>query len=362
MDSTSAASRSGVGFTEKGFYLGEFRGRTLALAARGPELGRRDAFEPVLKDLEANPTDVVLISSGSEALRALGGAPLLTAASESLEGAVWRGLQKSPRVGVVIDDAASFAAECRRVALALGVAKLVWIEGEGGLVDPQGGSRSFVDLEELGGLLHATPAAVGGEREQTLREIEKALRGGLASVNLCTPEGVADELFTYAGSGTLFTRERYVAVRRLALDDLSAAHDLIQRGIAEGYLAVRSASELDRIFANGYGAFVEGRLLAGVSALLPLAGSDCAEIASLYTLTRFLGEGVGGHLVDEMCERARADGLAFVFACTTTERVVRFFERTGFRQVPPGAIPEEKWRDYDASRLPQVRCLRRDLR
>jgi len=361
MDSASTVPRGGVGFTEKGFYLGEFRGRTLALAARGEELERSAVFEPVLEDLEANRTDVVLISSDRQALRALGGAPLLPAASESLEGAVWRGLQKSPRVGVVIEDAAAFAAECRRVALALGVAKLVWIEREGGLADPRGGARSFVDLEELGGLLHAAPSPGVANRQQTLREIEKALRGGLASVNLCTPEGVADELFTYAGSGTLFTRERYVAVRRLAIDDLSAAHDLIQRGIAEGYLAVRSTRDLDRIFANGYGAFVEGRLLAGIGSLLPLAGRDCAEIASLYTLTRFLGEGIGGHLVAAMCEHARSAGLASVFACTTTERVVRFFERTGFHEVPPDALPEEKWRDYDASRLPRVRCLRRDL-
>jgi amino-acid N-acetyltransferase len=361
MEPTSSGSRSGVGFTEKGFYLGEFRGRTLALAARGPDLARPAAFRSVLEDLEANPTDVVLVSTDPEALRALGSAPLLPSASESLEGEVWRGLQKSPRVGVVIDDAASFAAECRRVAIALGVAKLVWIERDGGLADGQGGARSFVDLEELRALLHAIPEAGGGEREQTLREIEKALREGLASINLCTPEGVADELFTYAGSGTLFTHERYVAVRRLAIDDLSAAHDLIQRGVAEGYLAVRSTRDLDRIFANGYGAFVEGRLLAGIASLLPLAGSDCAEIASLYTLTRFLGEGVGGHLVGAMCERARNAGLAFVFACTTTERVVRFFERTGFRQVPRDAIPAEKWRHYDASRLPHVRCLRREL-
>ena len=361
MDFASGTSRGSVGFTEKGFYLGEFRGRTLALAARGPDLEQRAAFGPVLSDLEANPTDLVLISTEREALRALGSAPLLSAASESLEGEVWRGLQKSPRVGVVIEDAASFAAECRRVALALGVAKLVWVEQEGGLVHPDGGARSFVDLEELGGLLRPAAEPCGGRREQTLREIEKALRDGLTSVNLCTPQGVADELFTYSGSGTLFTRERYVDVRRLAIDDLSAAHDLIQRGVAEGYLAVRSMRELDRIFANGYGAFVEGRLLAGIGSLLPLSGSDCAEIASLYTLTRFLGEGVGGHLVGAMCERARSDGLVFVFACTTAERVVRFFERTGFREVPSDTIPEEKWRHYDAARLPQVRCLRRDL-
>ena len=53
----------------------------------------------------------------------------------------------------------------------------------------------------------------------------------------------------------------------------------------------------------------------------------CGEISSLYTLTRFLGEGVGGHLVSFALECAAELGFRYVFACTTSERVQTFFER-----------------------------------
>ena len=153
---------------------------------------------------------------------------------------------------------------------------------------------------------------------------------------MCTLEGLPDELFTYAGSGTLFTEQRYVVVRKLGLDDFDAASDLIARGTSEGYLAPRTQEQLDAVLASGFGAFVEGYHLAGIGALLVDDPGGCAEVASLYTLTRFLGEGVGGHLVAYALARAQERGLAYVYACTTSERVGGFFQLHGFRAVGPG--------------------------
>src|SRR5262249_50563241 len=173
---------------------------------------------------------------------------------------------------------------------------------------------------------------------------------GVPAVNVCTLEGLSDELFTYAGSGTLFTEERYVVVRKLGLDDFDAASDLIARGTAEGYLAPRTEEQLDAVLASGFGAFVEGYHLAGVGPLLVGQPGDCAEVASLYTLTRFLGEGVGSHLVSYALERARERALAFVYACTTSDGVGRFFQLHGFRPAQPDEVPAAKWRGYDPER------------
>ena len=349
-------------FSEKGFYLSEFRGRTLALAARADDLRAPASLEPVLKELEANPTRVVLVSTEAGALESVLATTVLPGGGgPGLEGAVWRGLSRASRVGLVVDDARRFAPACREIALRLGVSKWIWIDAEGGLRAPDGSRQSFVGLEELRALLRRGPPGESPERCSLLREFEAALAGGLAAVNLCALDGLADELFTYAGSGTLFTRERYVQVRRLGLDDYDAADDLLGRGVAEGYLAPRSSDEIEQVLANGFGAFVEGRHLAGIGALLVHEPSRAAEIASLYTLTRFLGEGIGGHLVRFALERAQASGCPFVFACTTAERVEHFFERQGFRRVDSGAIPPEKWRSYDASRRTRLRCLRHDL-
>jgi amino-acid N-acetyltransferase len=347
-------------FSEKGFYLAEFRGRTLAVAVPADELNAPASLEAVLKELEANATRVVLISTEARAFESILGTPFLAADEPRLEGAVWHGLRASRRVGVCVDDAAGFARAAGQIALRLGVTKLVWIDGDGLLLDREGRRLSFVDLDELRLLLREAPT---GDLRRTalLREIEAVLSAGLPAVNLCSLAGLADELFTYAGSGTLFSRDRYVVVRRLGIDDFDAAADLIARGVAEGYLAPRSLEEIERVLTNGFGAFVEGRHLAGIGSLRCYEEAGVGEIASLYTLTRFLGEGIGGHLVAFACDRARELGCRSVGAVTTSERVAGFFERNGFRPVAADDLPAEKWRGYDPARRARARCLRRDL-
>ena len=348
-------------FTEKSFYLSEFRDRTLAIAAPNHALSTWAPLEPVLKELEANRTAIVLVSDNPRVLARLPDSPSLPAPMDRLEGSVWRALRRAPRVGLTLEPGDAFAASVRSIAVRLRVPKLVWLDPDGGLREPDGTRHSFVDLDELSAIVALGAPGETPQRAELLRETLAALREGVPAVNLCASEGLANELFTYAGSGTLFTRERYVDVRTLGIDDFDAADDLIARGVAEGYLAPRSPEQLDRVFACGVGAFVEGRHLAGIGALLSYPDERAGEIASLYTLTRFLGEGIGSHLIAALCERAKQRACEFVFACTTTERVAGFFERHGFRRVSFEDVPAAKWQDYDRRRRPRVRCLRRDL-
>ena len=183
---------------------------------------------------------------------------------------------------------------------------------------------------------------------------------GVPNINVCSGEGLDAELFSYAGVGTLFTRERYIHVRRLTIDDFDAAANLIARGVEEGYLAPRSEAQVDRVLAGGFGAFVEERHLAGLGSLLPL-GAGAGEVSALYTLTRFLGEGVGPHLVEFACQRARELGYAAVFACTTSDRVSAFFARNGFEPVASDELPAERWEGYDPERRGLLQCHRRKL-
>ncbi|MEE2677980.1 MAG: GNAT family N-acetyltransferase [Myxococcota bacterium] len=357
-----ADRRSAESFSEKDFYLSEFRGRTLGIAAETPVLEPGGALAAVLEELEGNGTRVVLFSPDPGPLAELLEGSVLAAAEAQLEGRVWRALRGTPCVGVAVDAATAFPERCCDIAVGLALGKLVWLEPGGGLLAAGGERRSFVDLEELQRLLAGGARDEPPHRRHLLVEIERALRAGLPAVNLCTVAGLEDELFTYAGSGTLFTRQRYVVVRRLGLDDYDAADPLIARGVAEGYLAPRSPDEVDRVLASGFGAFLEGSHLAGIGALLEHPGAGAAEIVSLYTLTRFLGEGIGGHLVRFALDRARERGFAYVFACTTSDRVVSFFERNGFRKAGNEEVPPEKWRDYAPERRSRVCCLRVDLR
>ena len=349
---------SGVSsFTEKAFYLSEFRERTLAIAWIGD--AEAEPVREVLDELERNRTRVLLLVPDA-ALGERLGARVIDASTPRVLGPVWRALRASPRAALRLVPGVRFAASCRVLAASLGIAKLIFLDATGALVRGDGSRISFVDLEELSELL-AEPVGDAAKRAPLLCEIEAALRDGVPAVNLCTAAGLGEELFSYAGSGTLFTRDGYVEVRRLGIDDLDAAHDLIARGVAEGYLAERDDAAVDRVLADSFGAFVEGRHLAGIGALISHPASRSGEIASLYTLTRFLGEGIGSHLVPALCAAAAARGDAFVFACTATERVAAFFERHGFRRVGPEEIPVEKWLGYDAERRDRVVCLRAEL-
>jgi amino-acid N-acetyltransferase len=347
------------GFSEREFYLREFRGRTLAIIVSRVEFA--EPIAPVLAELASGGARTLVIAREARILERLECQPLLRASDPRLEGNVWRALHASSRVGIVVARAEDFGDHARELAVKLGVFKLVWLDPDGGIRTKGGERLPFVHREELAELLAEPRRLQTTQRLRLWGEIADMLDAGLRAINVCAPEGLGDELFSYAGSGTLFTRERYVTVRALGVDDFDAAHDLLRRGVEEGYLAPRDDAEVDALLASGFGAFVEGRDLAGIGSLLPSLDGKGAEIAGLYTLTRFLGEGVGFSLVAHALAEAEERALAYVFACTVSERVGAFFARNGFRAVTQEELPTEKWRDYDPERRARVRCYRHEV-
>lgn len=345
-------------FSERDFYLREFRGRTLAVVAERDEDLREASVADSLAMLREHGGRAIVVGSSKPGLE-LHAACVGPADGPRLEGDLWRALAASPIQAVHLEGP-GFAAQVRALMTRLRLFKVVWLDPDGGLRSQQG-RHSFVHLDELQGLL-----AEGGrglataERMPLWQQVTALLEVGVPAVNVCSAAGLTDELFTYSGSGTLFTRERYVSVRRLSIDDYDGAHDLCRRGVEEGYLAPRSAAEIDRVLASAFGAFVEDRDLAGIGALL--RWEDVGEISSLYTLTRFLGEGIGQHLVGFALDLARREGLTAVFACTTSPRVGAFFEGLGFRPAEFAELPAEKWKGYDPARRDAVRCFLHDLR
>jgi len=200
-------------------------------------------------------------------------------------------------------------------------------------------------------------------RRAVLDAVRTGLVEGVSSINVCTLDGIARELFTYEGSGTLFTREDYCKVERLSLDDFHEVEKVLERGQREGYLKIRAPAEIAPILFSGYGATIGQHHLAGVCSLQTerYEAERAGEIVGLYTITRFKGEGVGVKLVTCMKSVGRERGLAYLFACTTQERVGQFFERQGFRPIALAEAPVGKWIGYDESRRRGLMCYRFDL-
>jgi amino-acid N-acetyltransferase len=330
---------------EKQFYLRSFRNRSILFSLSGDY--RASQIEGLVSELAANGTLVVVVAAkfargaGATKLKPADasntGPQLVRIGSELLASGIARVERPSRLSGA---RALEFAA---RLALRLGVHKMVVVDPRGGL-RTESGARSFLTLAAALRLARGD-RGVEGWRSTEIKTLAEIVRDGLDSVNLTSAEGAADELFSYEGAGTLVTRGEYCHVEKLRVDDFAQANALLDRGEREGFLLPRDAAERGRLLLGAYGAWFEGRL-AGIASLETDAyrRQRAAEIVGLYTITRFVGEGVGVRVIEALVAAAEAASCKSIFACTSDARAARFFDRHGFERVDPAAVPKRKWR------------------
>jgi N-acetylglutamate synthase-like GNAT family acetyltransferase len=284
---------------------------------------------------------------------------------EVLSAQLWNAIRRDRVCVLVVDGGSAFPGPVVELAIALRIPKLVLVDGRGGLLASAPGRLSFVDENVLDTLLRQGEAEWSGlgDRRDVLVAVREALRGGVEAVNLCTPDGIGEELFTYVGSGTLFTQGDYCHVGPLGLDEFAQAERLLERGQREGMLKLRTPEEIAELLAVAYGATVCGRHLGGVAGLLtaPYVAERAGEIVGLYTITRFKGEGIGERLVSRLLAEAERRGLAYVFAVAIDARAQQFFARLGFSRVRPTDVPAAKWLAYDTRRRARVAVFRRAI-
>ena len=377
-----------LSFAEKDFYLDEFHGKSLLFALRAADLAtvaEVDVAGEVSSSLLSNETRVLLLieTSGEGEHRLVEAlcrrlactvkTPLVPSAvlpvevgEDLLLAQIWAVLRASPLfIGLwPANPEVSLVACAQRVAVRLKVHKLVLLDPAGGLTT-SGRRLSFMNGPALHELLRQGEAewAGLGARRPLLEAVRVALEGGVSSVALCPLSGLARELFTYEGCGTLFTLTDYCRVERLGIDDFYEVEKLIQRGEREGYLKTRTLHEIGQLLLHGYGARLGAApgQLAGFCALLPYPADNAAEIAALYTITRFQGEGIGSRLIATVIAEGEQRSLAYLFASTTQEGAQRLFERHGFRRVTPADVPTAKWQGYKSERKQQITVYRREL-
>ena len=370
-------------FTEKSFYLEEFYGKSLLFALippGGERLSELDSLARTLRDLRRNQTRCIIIASGRALPRLMrrlgrrapsGEPPRFNPARglrsrpyppDSAVTEIWRGLRAGFIVvaGAETNDPVDFVVFAQELAARLRVFKLLLLERGGGLADNSGKRLSFVEIGRL-------PRVLAQEREPARRAIMRAagraIKHGVASVNLAAPREVYQELFSFIGTGTLFTEQGYGHVRQISIDDFEEVEALICRAQGEGFLLARTEDEIAGLLPSCFGYRIGDEHLAGIVSLLtePYRREHAGEITALYTLTRFQGEGVAAELMTEVLKEAQARRLRYVFACTSEERAANFFARLNFRRVGPDAIAGAKWRGYERARIARLSIFRRDL-
>ena len=354
--------------SERAFYVDEFAGETLVAALGAPGARAREAVQRAAGSLAEGRARLVLVVDRALTAEIAGSGilpadPVVLDAPDGELGGSWLAelwLAITDRREIVVGaDPGEGAPVAARLAVALRARKLVLTDDRGGWGRPP---RSFADIETHAEAFRAQLADRQGGA--IVSALESALAGGVVNVNLCRPEDIDHELFTFDGAGTLFTSGSYVALGRLRVDDLPAVERLVAQGTADGLLRPRSRFEVARLAVGGLGARVVGSgHLAGIVSLDAETHRDegLGEVACLYTVSRFSGAGAGALLIDGLLEQAAGLGLDAVFAVTVSDAAAAFFERKGFEEVPHEAIPSAKWAGYDPDRLRRARAFVRSV-
>ncbi len=384
MSETHVAARRGAPvFTEKSFYLEEFYGKSLLFGLvppSGERLSELDSLVRTLRELRRNQTRCIVITSMRalpRLIRRLGRLaprdepPRFNPAKglrsrpyppDSAISAIWQALRAGSIVaaGVEADDPGGLVVFTQQLASRLRVFKLLLLDRAGGLVDGAGDRHSFVQLGRVRRVLKDVHSAL---RRSVVRAAGRAIGDGVASVSLASPGEVYEELFSFSGTGTVFTESGYGKVRQISIDDFEEVEALIVRAQNEGFLLSRSDDEIARLLPSCFGYRIGDEHLAGIVSLLtePYRRERAGEITALYTLTRFQGEGVAAELMNEVLKEARARRLHYVFACTAEQRAAHLFEHLRFRRVGPQEVSPAKWRGYDKNRMALLNIFRRNL-
>jgi amino-acid N-acetyltransferase len=139
-----------------------------------------------------------------------------------------------------------------------------------------------------------------------------------------------------------------VTIRAAEPSHAPTLHALITTNLEEGHLLPRSLEELI-VHAGRFVIAVRGKKVVGCAELAPLS-PHVAEVRSLAVAAPERGHGVGTLLVDELRQRARAEGFDKLCAFTHTPG---YFSQMGFSIVPHLWVPEKIF--TDCAKCPQFR-------
>lgn len=361
---------------ERAFFVEEFARATIVMGVADPEAATVASVGRAARALAGGGSRLVLVvgSSGGPAMEATSStgrdrlARVLPSRPVVLQGpAEGLGVEWLAELWLAITDRREVVVEvpaghqslmAAELAAALRALKLVVTDPAGGWGDPP---RSFVDIHDPARGFEAELADRQGGA--VVAAVRTALQGGVTSVNLCQPQRIDEELFTFDGVGSLFTSGDYLQLDALRVDDLPAVEELVTQGIADGLLRPRTRPEIARLAVTGLGARVQSSgHLAGLVSMetTPYGPERLGEVACLYTVSRFSGAGAGGLLIDGLVAGATERGLRGIFAVTVSEAASAFFARQGFTEVGPDDVPAAKWQGYDTARKTEARVFLRD--
>jgi amino-acid N-acetyltransferase len=248
------------------------------------------------------------------------------------------------------------------VATSLGAEKLFFVTARPGYTAESyivpdtipvapGGRLANFSLADVDRFTAANP---GRESDlELLRRARRACAGGVERVHILDGRGegvILKEAFSNLGSGTMVYSNRYGGIRPMRPGDISDVLRIMRPFVERGVLLSRSEAQLEETLQD----FIVFEVDDSVHACAALHGfpEGVAEIAGIAVDEHFTHLGVGPKLVDFLIDRARGTGLSAVFALTT--QTADWFQKLGFVETDPSALPEKKRTTYNLQRKSRI--------
>lgn len=217
---------------------------------------------------------------------------------------------------------------------------------------PGGGALTLAEARRLTAS-HDTPEPA----RALLHTAVAAAAAGTARVHIVPADidgALLRELYTRDGCGLLVhADDDYEATRPATIDDIGGILALIAPLERDGTLVPRSREQLE-LDIERFIVMVRDGMVVGCCAVLPLAGSDAAELACLAVHPAYRRAGRASALLRRAEQRARELGLSRLFVLTT--HTPHWFVEHGFARVGLDDLPVSRRELYNYRRNSLVFC------
>jgi len=235
------------------------------------------------------------------------------------------------------------------VARALHAVKLIYLAEQPGIACG-GELLRQLTIEEAEVVLKKRREELSHESVSKLQHAVRAARGGVPRVHLIdgrVEEGLLAEVFSNEGIGTLVHANEYQAIRRAHKKDARSIYALLQAGMENDELLLRTRAEIERQVEDFY-VFEVDRNPAACIALHFYAEERKAEMACVCVDPKYENQGIGAKLMQYIETQARGSDMTKLF-CLSTQAVNYFVQKGGFRLGVPDDLPASRRERYDRS-------------
>lgn len=155
------------------------------------------------------------------------------------------------------------------------------------------------------------------------------------------------ELFDKVGCATMIYADEYQKIRRAVSGDVPQIFNMTSLSVKMQNLVYRSREEIAKNISSYFVYEMDASLIAVVS--LQDIGDGCAELASLFVLPFYHGNGVGKKMVEYVKMKARSRGFKKLYSLSTKSAPF-FTNACGFTEVLPEELPKKRYEKYVKSR------------